>query len=71
MSKRKIDVDEDLASDPKRQKPIKAPKNFDGNYFELVDWDGQSLNIKAKCQTCQKELKGQYTSTGNFFTHYR
>lgn len=50
--------DEDL-NDPKK-------KIFDGTYYELVDWDGKSLKIKGKCRNCDKELSGQYTSTGNY-----
>lgn len=65
-SKRLRDNDEESVPQNKKQ-----PKVFDGKYFELVDWDEKATNIKAVCKECKREVKGQVSSTGNFYKHYR
>lgn len=47
----------------------KIPKIFDGKYYKLLSHQVNS-KIKAKCLTCNKQLSGDISSTGNFFTHY-
>lgn len=45
------------------------PKIFDGKYYEIQkDVDGC---IEAVCTTCKEVKKGNYLSTGNFFSHYK
>lgn len=71
MAKRPRENDEDNQISELTTKVKKIPKIFDGQFFELVNWDGKSLNITATCQICKKPLKGQHTSTGNFTKHYK
>lgn len=65
VNKRQRENDDDSLSN------IKLPKVFDGTYFEPHKWDGKSIEISSICQLCKKILKGQYTSTGNYYKHYR
>lgn len=48
------------------------PKIFDGKYYEhlteALDIDG---NINPKCLTCNNNIKGNLSTTGNYYTHYR
>lgn len=73
MNKRKLEnhCDEDLNVSNSAKKAKKVPKIFDGIYYELIDWDGKSTNIQAKCIDCKGVIKGAITSTGNFYKHYR
>lgn len=71
MAKRTRENDEDIQISEPARKVKKIPKIFDGQFFELVGWDGQALNITARCQICKKPFKGQHTSTGNYFKHYK
>lgn len=50
---------------------IKLPKIFDGTFFEVVELNKTNKNINARCKKCKKHVKGQCTSTGNFYKHYR
>lgn len=67
MSKRPRDEGDEVPESV----PKKIPKIFDGKFFKPSGWDGQSLNITAVCQICEKPLKGQFTSTGNYTAHYK
>lgn len=73
MSKRKRETtpDEDILMSNESKKPKKLPKLFDGRFCEVVDWDGQSINFQAKCKLCNKHIRGQTTSTGNFRLHFK
>lgn len=53
------------------KKPKKLPKILDGVYFKVNDWDGESINLTAQCQLCPSQVRGQVTSTGNFFKHFK
>lgn len=73
MNKRKLEktYDEDQSEKNSAKKSKKLPKFFDGTYYELIDYDGQSVNVQAKCNECKRTIKGSITSTGNFYKHYR
>lgn len=60
-------------TDEVRQKEsdVKFPKLFDGKYFKVIEWNNTNKKIVAICRKCEKEVRGQYTSTGNFYKHYR
>lgn len=56
---------------PKKRKKFKSslPKVFDGTYFVVKHMTEDK--ILAICRTCNKELSGSTTSTGNFFSHIK
>lgn len=49
----------------------KKPKILDGKFFKIGDGDEKNENILVTCTSCKKAIKGQLTSTGNFYKHYR
>lgn len=55
----------------KKRKKLKTglPKVFDGTYFVVKHMTEDK--ILAICRTCNKELSGSTTSTGNFFSHIK
>lgn len=54
---------------PPSKKAKKYPKIFDGKYYSIrSDIDGY---IDAVCIICHEVKKGNYLSTGNFFSHYK
>lgn len=72
MSKRPLENDDDInMSNP--AKKVKLPTIFDGKFFEVIDYNAENRHISAKCTNCilkEKIIRGQSTSTGNFFKHY-
>lgn len=70
MSKRKRCTNE-ADEDERSSNVLKKPRVLDDTYFKIDEWDMESSNISAKCTTCKKKVKGQLTSTGNFFKHIR
>lgn len=51
----------------------KLPKIFDGEYFAVLDYDEKTKKITARCVCCSAKsvsIRGQSTSTGNFYKHY-
>lgn len=56
----------------RREEATKLPKIFDGTYFTVVDHDKETKSISAKCMNCIKEkiVRGQSSSTGNFYQHF-
>lgn len=42
---------------------------MDGNFYEVTLEEGEK--IEAKCLECQRVIKGNNRSTGNFLSHYR
>lgn len=54
---------------PPAKKTKKYPKFFDGKYFSIQsDING---NVEAICSECQEIKRGNFLSTGNFFSHYK
>lgn len=79
MAKRTIDhliLNQDLDDHPalkkRREEKNNLPKIFDGTYYEVVEHDTNTKGIAAKCKKCIKEkiIRGQSTSTGNFYQHF-
>lgn len=55
-----------------REENIKLAQIFDGTYFDVIEHDKNTKNIAARCMKCgikEKIIRGQSTSTGNFFQH--
>lgn len=78
MSKRQRDVtqdDNESVENIKRTRTMgkerKLPKIVDGTYFKVDEWNENVVNFRAMCMKCEKYYKGQYSSTGNFYKHYR
>lgn len=70
MPKRQRNCDEGQQSNLlKRAKQL--PKILSGTFFRTEGWDGKQLNVQAECIQCKRVIKGQYTSTGNFYKHYK
>lgn len=79
MAKRTIDqlipnedVDDIPALKKRREERNNLPKIFDGTYYEVVEHDINTKTIAAKCKKCIKDkiIRGQSSSTGNFYQHF-
>lgn len=77
MSKRKSEqlneIDNEMHTlKRRREDTVKLPKIFDGSYYEVVEHDKDNKSISAKCMKCikSKVIRGQSSSTGNFYQHY-
>lgn len=79
MAKRTRDEridDEDDSDSPiskkGREESSTLAKIFDGTYFTVIEHDNDTRYISAKCMKCIKEkiIRGQSSSTGNFYQHY-
>lgn len=79
MNKRTRDISpsKEVEDATHQTKKIREEKNklaqiFDGTYFEVVEHDKNTKNISARCMKCgikEKIIRGQSTSTGNFYQH--
>lgn len=69
-SKRQREIDDSSMLNP--NKKSKLATVFDGTYFEVVKHDVSNGSISTKCLNCKKEniIRGNSSSTGNFFKHY-
>lgn len=71
MSKRQRSSDDDHLPMCDNKKAKKLPKLFNSEFFKVKSWDGTSTKIIAECTICKNNVKGDFTSTGNFFKHYK
>ncbi|XP_031633718.1 uncharacterized protein LOC116347298 [Contarinia nasturtii] len=72
MSKRSRE--DEHSDDNDHASKFKLPAIFDGKYFKIISHDKDTKKISAKCNQCtikDKIIRGQTTSTGNFYTHYK
>lgn len=69
MSKRSADDSSDCRQSAKRQR-----KMFDGKFYKLNDNDDDINSAVAQCMLCTIKptfIRGSYSSTGNFYKHYK
>lgn len=60
----------DESSNLLKIKRTELPRIFDGMYYHEIS-EHPNDKIWAKCTNCDKIVKGNKTSTGNFKNHYR
>lgn len=72
LNSNKKDNDDHSASGKRLEEADKLPTIFDGTYYKVISHDKENKSISAKCMKCIKEkiIRGQSTSTGNFYQHF-
>lgn len=62
------EINDEMVPEPKRKR---LPLIVDGTFFKSNEWDEATNIATAVCTQCDKLIKAQTKSTGNFFKHYQ
>lgn len=56
--------------EPASKQPRKTPTILDGKYFKINQL-GVNGQVNATCVMCERSVKGNISSTGNFLLHFK